>query len=84
MRSLKSLAASGLSNPRRNPTPLPDERDHVCRRACSEHRRVSTLNPTTTNSLLAPNTLAIVGFVGFCVSMGSTNKKWRSARLLAV
>jgi hypothetical protein len=30
-----------------------------------------------------PDTSAIVGYVGFYVSMGATNKNW-SARLLAV
>ena len=40
MRSLRPLAASGLSNLSDNPTPLPDEVE-VRRRVCREHRRVS-------------------------------------------
>src|SRR5215212_11307942 len=36
----------------------------VPRRVYREHRRVSNQNPTTTNPLLMPDTLAIVGFVG--------------------
>ena len=40
MRSLRPLAASGLSNLSDNPTPLPDE-EEVRRRVCREHRRVS-------------------------------------------
>jgi hypothetical protein len=63
MRSLRPLAASGLSNPIHNPTPLPYER-MVHRRVSREYRRVSTENPTTTNPLLMPETPAIVGFVG--------------------
>jgi hypothetical protein len=63
MRSLRPLAASGLSNPLHNPTPPPDERV-VRRRVGSQHRRVSNLNPTTTNTLLMLDTPAIVGFVG--------------------
>jgi hypothetical protein len=66
MRSLKPLAASGSSNLSDNPTLLPDERDHPCRRVCTDHRRVLVGNPTTTNPLLMPDTPAIVGFVGFC------------------
>ena len=65
MRSLRPLAASGLSNlpktRRRYPTT-----EHLCRRVYREHRRVSNQNPTTTNPLLMPDTVAIVGFVGFC------------------
>jgi hypothetical protein len=57
MRSLRQLAASGSSNPhitrRRYPT-----MDHPC-------RRVLVGNLTARNPLLAPNTVAIVGFVGF-------------------
>ena len=49
--------------------------DHPCRRVGREDRRVSNQNPTTTNTLLMPDTLAIVGFVGFCRGMGATNKK---------
>ena len=41
MRSLRPLAASGLSNLPDNPTPLPDEKDGPCRRVYREHRRVS-------------------------------------------
>ena len=37
--------------------------DHPCRRVCLEHRRVLVGNLTARNPLLAPNTLAIVGFV---------------------
>ena len=66
MRSWRPLAASGLSNLSNNLTPLPDERDHPCRRVCSEHRRVLVGNLTARDPLLAPNTVAIVGFVGFC------------------
>jgi hypothetical protein len=66
MRSLRQLAASGLSNLSNNPTPLPDETDHPCRRVGEEHRRVLVGNLTARNPLLAPNTLPIVGFVGFC------------------
>jgi hypothetical protein len=40
--------------------------DYPCRRVYREHRRVSKWNPTITNSLPMPDTLAIVGFVGFC------------------
>ncbi len=65
MRSLRSLAASGLSNLPDNPTPLPDEKDGR-RRVCREHRRVLVGNLTARNPLLMPNTLATVGFVGFC------------------
>jgi hypothetical protein len=57
MRSLRQLAASGLSNPLHNPTP-----NHPCRRVGTDHRRVLVGNPTARNPLLAPNTLAIVGF----------------------
>jgi hypothetical protein len=39
--------------------------DHPCRRVGREHRRFSNQNPTTTNTLLMPDILAIVGFVGF-------------------
>ncbi len=63
---------------RRHPTT-----GYPCRRVCREHRRVLVGNPTARNPLLAPNTPAIVGFVGFYVSGGAANKKW-SARLLAV
>jgi hypothetical protein len=45
MRSLRPLAASGLSNPLHNPTPLTDEKDHPCRRVCREHRRVPDTEP---------------------------------------
>jgi len=65
MRSSRSLAASGLSNLLHNPTPYPTT-DHPSRRVVEEHRRVSNENPTTTNPLLMLNTVAIVGFVGFC------------------
>jgi hypothetical protein len=40
--------------------------DHLCRRVYREHRRGSNQNPTITNPLLMPDTLAIVEFVGFC------------------
>jgi hypothetical protein len=63
MRSLRQLAASGFLRLADNPTLLPDERDHLYRRFCGEHRRVSNQNPTTTNTLLMPDTPAIVGFV---------------------
>ena len=39
--------------------------DHPFRRVCSEHCRILVGNPTTTNTLLMPDTPAIVGFVGF-------------------
>ena len=45
MRSLRPLAASGLSNLPDNPTPLPDEKDHPCRRVCCEHRWVLDTEP---------------------------------------
>jgi hypothetical protein len=64
MRPLRSLAVSGLSNLPDNPTPLPDERDHPCRRVYREHRQVSNWNPTIINPLLMPDTVATVGFVG--------------------
>jgi hypothetical protein len=63
MRSSRPLAASGLANLPDNPTPLPDE-GYPCRRVGEEHRRVGNQNPTTTNPLLMPDTVAIVGFVG--------------------
>jgi hypothetical protein len=40
MRSLRPLAASGLSNPLHNLTT-----EHPCRRVGEEHRRVSHLEP---------------------------------------
>jgi hypothetical protein len=52
MQSLRPLAASGLSNHPENPTPLPDERDHPCRRVGSEHRRVLCLEPDDKKSLI--------------------------------
>jgi hypothetical protein len=52
MRSLRPLSASGLSNLPDNPTPLPDERDHPCRRVCSEHRRVPDTEPDDKKSLI--------------------------------
>jgi hypothetical protein len=63
MRSLRQLAASGLSNLPDNPTPLPDEMV-VRRRVGEEHRRVTNQNPTITNPLLMLDTPPIVGFVG--------------------
>ena len=65
MRSLRPLAASGLSNPFITRRCYPTRR-MVRRRVYREHRRVSNWNPTTTNPLLMPDILAIVGFVGFC------------------
>jgi hypothetical protein len=61
MRSLRPLAASGLSNLPYNPTT-----DHLCRRVYREHVGLRIYNPTITNPLLMPDTPAIVGFVGFC------------------
>jgi hypothetical protein len=65
MRSLRPLEASGLYNPLHNPTPHPTT-DYPFRRVCTEHRRVLVGNLTARNPFLAPNTVAIVGFVGFC------------------
>jgi hypothetical protein len=45
---------------RRHPTT-----GYPCRRVCTELRRVLVGNLTARNPLLAPNTVAIVGFVGF-------------------
>jgi hypothetical protein len=72
MWSLGSLAASGLSNLPDNPTT-----DHPFRRVGTEHRRVLVGNLTATNPLLMPDTLVIVGFVGFSRGMGAINRKWR-------
>ena len=63
MRSLRPLAASGLSNLSYNPTLLPDDGSPLSS-GYREHRRVSNQNPTTRNTLLMLNTPAIVGFVG--------------------
>jgi len=80
MRSLRPLAVSGSSNLPDYPTPLPDEKDGPS----SGLSRVVGFyihNPTTTNTLLMPDTVAIVGFVGLYRSMGAT-KEERSACLL--
>ena len=63
MRSSRPLAASGLSNHPANPTPLPDDGPPLSS-GYREHRRVLVADPTTTNTLFMPDTLAIVGFVG--------------------
>jgi hypothetical protein len=52
MRSLRLLAASGLSNLPDYLTLLPDESDHPSRRVCSEHRRVLCLEPDDKKSLI--------------------------------
>ena len=55
----RRICLISLITRRRYPT-----RDHPCRRVCSEHCRVRNQNPTTTNTLLTLNTVAVVGFVG--------------------
>ena len=72
MRSLRPLAASGLSNSLHNPTT-----GYPFRRVCTDHRRVLVGNLTARNPLLAPNTVAIVGFVEF-MEGGAANEE-RSA-----
>jgi hypothetical protein len=64
MRSLRPLAASGLSNLPDNPT-LPPDDGLPLSSGYREHRRVLVADPTTTNPLLMPDTPAIVGCVGF-------------------
>ena len=74
MRHPNLWLSSGLSNPLRTRRRYPTRR-MVCRRVIEKIVGSATLNPTTTNPLLMPDTAAIVGFVGFCRDMGATNKK---------
>jgi hypothetical protein len=74
MRSLRPLAASGLSQLPDNPTLLPDERDGPSS-GLSRTSSGQQLEPDDDKYLTDAGYSGFVGFVGFCRGMGATNRK---------
>jgi len=83
MRLFNLRLVSGFLRLPDNPTPLPDEKDGPS----------SSLSRTSSGQQLEPDDNKLLTYAGYpghrrvCRvygSMGATNKKWRSARLLAV